>query len=74
MANEGLDTQPMNSKILQCLVFFSIATSFLNACSCAKLGVFTFRVLTATGPCQCALYTVPKEPEPILGPIKISSA
>lgn len=64
----------MNRRMLQWRVFFSMATSFLNACNWAGLGVLTFKVLTATGPCQCALYTVPKEPEPIRGPIKISSA
>ena len=55
------------------LVFLSAATSLLNAASCAGLGSFTFRIFTATGPCQCALYTVPNEPEPILLPMRISS-
>lgn len=74
MARDGLLTQPMKRRMLQWRVFFSIATSFLNACNWAGLGVLTFNVFTATGPCQWALYTVPKEPEPILGPIRISSA
>ena len=94
MANCGLLTHPMNSKILTCLfkeisgtimalgitvnisylVFLNTATSFLKACNWAGVGSLTLRVLTATGPCQWPRYTVPNEPDPIRGPIKISSA
>ena len=34
------------------LVFRNRATSFLKACVCSGLGLITFSVLTATGPCQ----------------------
>lgn len=74
IANWGLLTQPMNNKMLTWRVFRKTATSFLKAWSWATVGIFTFKVLTATGPCQCALYTVPKDPEPTLLPTKISSA
>ena len=61
------------TKILH-LVFLRTATSFLKACSCAGVGSLTLSVLTATGPCQWPLYTVPNEPEPMRGPMRISSA
>ncbi len=74
MASDGLLTHPMNRRMLQWRVFFNMATSFLNACSWAFVGVLTFNVFTAIGPCQWALYTVPNDPEPIRGPIRISLA
>ena len=40
---------------------------------CAGVGSLTFRVLIATAPCQCPRYTVPNEPAPILGPMKMLS-
>ncbi len=50
-------TEPSPSVSVPCknvtdLVFLRRATSFLNAWICSGLGFLTFRVLTATGPCQ----------------------
>ena len=59
---------------LPLLPYLRTATSFLKACSCAGVGSFTLSLLTATGPCHWPLYTVPNEPDPIRGPILMSTA
>ena len=53
--------------------YLKTATSFLKPCNCAGVGLVTLSLFIATDPCQCPLNTVPKEPDPILGPIIISS-
>ena len=68
---ESFINQEMPPRLL-CNTHRMTSTSFLNAWICAVVGSLTFNFLIATGTCHDPLYTVPKEPDPILGPGWIS--